>query len=446
MKVNYFYNRIRHSSVYFSLLLALTQSLTAVFFLCIDFYFSKGLSVEEFGVWKKLIFIINLLIPILSFGIPEGYKFYLAKGDEAKYLLSKTTTFYLLITLFLFICAFFINLASYLNLIQLNDYHILSFLVPIAYFAFVLNKTLRYSYINYSKISTHTRITLISFCVSSTLLVLTWVYFSSIKYFYLYIGLLLYIALYAIPVFSLIKNINQEVFFKKLDKEYISNILKQGIPLYLATFIGVLTLNLDLMIVNALESITVFAIFSVGALEVPIFAMLSAAFSQRIYPELVRLISNNKKEEAKKLWIKTTIQITYFTYPLIILLMYFAEDIIFTIYSPKYFDAVFLFKTYLLVGVFRNNYYGALITASGNTKYITFYATIMLITNAIVSYFLYYSLGVKGVVFGTLIATFTIQFLQLRHEEIVLLYVREVLFNYKISLLLTVIILTYLLT
>lgn len=447
MKVVKLYNKLINTSVYYSLLLALTQSITALFLLFIDFYFSKGLTVHEFGVWKKLIFYINFLIPIISLGIPEGYKYYLAKNKkENNPLLSKTISLYFLITLVLILLTLFINTADYFGLINLHDYYIVSFLIPLAYLSVTLNRTLRYYYINYSRIITHTRVTLAGFAISSTILGLSWLFFEEIKSFYLYIGVTLYILLFFTPVISLISKLKHKIVFNKPDKDYIYKVLKQGIPLYLATFIGTLTLNLDYLIVNYFEDTTTFAVFSVGALEVPIFAMLSAAFSQRVYPELVRLISDDKKEDAKKLWIKTTIQVSYFTYPLIILLMFFAETIIFAIYSPKYYDAVFLFKTYLLVAIFRNNYYGALITASGKTKYITFYALIMLAANLIASCFLYYFLGIKGVVFGTLIATITIQFLQLRHENLVLSYIQDVLLNYRILFLIILIILTYLMT
>ena len=87
------YNRFKNSSVYLSFLLAFTQSIIALIFIGIDFFFSKGLSVKDFGIWKQLMFILNLIIPILSFGIAEGYKYYLAK--EGKKIQTFANTFYL---------------------------------------------------------------------------------------------------------------------------------------------------------------------------------------------------------------------------------------------------------------------------------------------------------------------------------------------------------------
>lgn len=444
MNIVSLYNKFSKSTVYQSFLLAFTQSIVALFFIWIDFFFSKGLSVEDFGIWKRLMFITNLTIPILSFGIAEGYKYYLAKEGKKQQMFANTFSFYFFITLVFLGVVLIANLVGYFGWVDLKEYYLLSFLLPVAYFVFVINKTLRYAYINDAKIALHSKITLIGFAFTGIALLLSYLYFKELAPHYLYIGISLYILIYLVPIYALIKKGKYIITNKWINKEYIVKVLKQGLPLYLAVFIGTLTLNTGMLIVNTFEDIETFAIFSVGALEIPVFAMLSAAFSQKIYPELVRLVSNGEKEKAKKIWMKTTIQVSYITYPLIILLMFFAKDIIFLIYSPKYEESVFLFKTYLLIGVFRNNYYGALITAAGKTKYITFYAIAMLVVNVVCSLVLYHFYGISGIVFGTLISTIIIAFFQLNHEKLLKKYFVDFLLDFKIIIMITLIILIYL--
>ncbi|MDR2206793.1 MAG: oligosaccharide flippase family protein [Flavobacteriaceae bacterium] len=443
MSIAALYKKYSKTTVYQSFLLALTQSIVALFFIGIDFFFSKGLSIEDFGIWKRLIFVVNLAIPILSFGIAEGYKYYLAKEGKRNQMFANTFSFYLLIAGIYFAVVLAANLIGYFGWVDLKEYYLLSFLLPVAYFAFVINKTLRYAYINDSKVETHTKITLIAFAITSAILLLFYFNFKSLISYYLYIGIILYILIYLLPIFSLIKKEKFILTNRWINKDFFVKVLKQGLPLYLATFIGALTLNTGMLIVNTFEDTQTFAIFSVGALEIPVFAMLSTAFSQKIYPDLVKWMSGGEKEKAKKLWMKTTIQISYITYPLIILLMFFAKDIIYLIYSPKYEESVFLFKTYLLIGIFRNNYYGALITAAGQTKYITYYALMMLGLNAVLSLGLYYFWEISGVVFGTLFATITMQLLQLNHEKLLKAYLYNFLLNFKIFVLIVLILLIY---
>jgi O-antigen/teichoic acid export membrane protein len=437
------YNRFINSSVYLSFLLAFTQSIIALIFIGIDFFFSKGLSVKDFGIWKQLMFILNLIIPILSFGIAEGYKYYLAKDGKKIQTFANTFYLYFIISVLFFAVVVVVNVLGFFGFLQLKEYYFLSFLFPIAYFAFVINKTLRYAYINDAKIPLHSKITTIGFAFTSVLLLASYLYFNRLIVYHLYIGICLYIVTFIAPVFPLISKGRYILTNRWFTKEFCIKVLKQGLPIYVATFIGTFTLNTGMLIVNTFENLETFAIFSVGSLEVPIFAMLSAAFSQKIYPELVKLVSNGEKEKAKQIWMKTTIQVSYITYPLIIILMFFAKDIIYLIYSPKYDDAVFLFKTYLLIGIFRNNYYGAIITASGQAKYITFYALCMLVGNAVLSLLLYYFFGVSGVVFGTLIATIIIALLQLYHENLLKIYFQSFLLDIKIVLLIIIILVIY---
>lgn len=437
------YNRFKNSSVYLSFLLAFTQSIIALIFIGIDFFFSKGLSVKDFGIWKQLMFVVNLIIPILSFGIAEGYKYYLAKDGKKIQTFANTFYLYFIIAVLFFVVVLIANGLAFFGFLQLKEYYFLSFLFPIAYFAFVINKTLRYAYINDAKIRLHSKITTIGFAFTSVLLLASYLYFNRLIAYHLYIGVCLYIVTFIAPVFFLINKGRYIITNRWFTKEFCIKVLKQGLPIYVATFIGTFTLNTGMLIVNTFENLETFAIFSVGSLEVPLFAMLSAAFSQKIYPELVRLVSSGEKEKAKKLWMKTTLQVSYITYPLIILLMFFAKDIIYLVYSPKYEASVFLFKTYLLIGIFRNNYYGAIITASGQAKYITFYALCMLVGNALLSLLLHYFFGVSGVVFGTLIAVAIVQLFQLKHEKLINPFFYFFLMNYKIIILLIIILYLY---
>jgi O-antigen/teichoic acid export membrane protein len=195
--------------------------------------------------------------------------------------------------------------------------------------------------------------------------------------------------------------------------------------------------------VQFFEDTKTFAIFSVGAIEIPIFAMLSASFSQKIYPDLVKLISNEKNDEAKKLWINTTIKVSYITYPMIAILMFFSKEIIFLIYKQDYSQSIPLFKTFLLIGLFRNNYYGALITASGKSTIIFKYSIFTLLLNSILSLVFYYFFGIKGIIYGNLIATLAINYLQLRSEKLIHLYLNEFILNPKIIILISLIICIY---
>ena len=214
-------------------------------------------------------------------------------------------------------------------------------------------------------------------------------------------------------------------------------------PLYLATFAGLLSNYLDKLIVNVSSDEVTFAIFAVGAFEIPIFAMLSAAFSQQIFPKMVRLVEEDDEDQAKSLWMETTKKVSLITYPIILVVMIFAEQIIFFIYNENYTASVILFKTYLLVALFRNNSYGILLSAKGETKTITKISLMVLLFNLMSSLTLFYFFGLKGIVFGTLIATFLMWLTYLQKEKLIKTYLRVIVGNKILLFLMILILITY---
>jgi len=435
--------KYKNSNIIQSFYLSITQGFVALFLLIIDYFFAKHLSLEEFGRWKHLIFVLNLVIPIFSLGIAEGYKYFLAKENRKHEMFSKVLTIYLYITLVMLFIAIFLNFLQLLAIIDLGDYFLLSLFIPLVYFSFSINKILRYAYINERNINNHTRVTLISYLFFSIFLFLSIYYLKIIPIKFIYIGMFLYMGIFLAPIWFLLKRGDLYLQLMKPDKNYLKKVIQQGVPLYIATFIGTLSVNIGLFIVNLYGDKESFAIFAAGSIEIPIFAMLSASFSQRIYPELVRLVNIGNTGDAKKLWIKTTKQVSFITYPIIILMMIFAKTIILGVYDAKYINSIILFKTYLIIGIIRNNYYGAILTAQGKARYITLYSFFMLISNFIISIICYNFFGALGLVIGNLFSTFIINWLQLRHENMAFDYLTQVILDWKLLSMILLILIFY---
>lgn len=426
-----------------SILVIISQASIAGRLLLIDSVFSKKLSLSEFGTWKEMFIFLNILITILALGMAEGFKYFIAKEKKVSGYFSNLLVFLLTIATLSFLVIGVINVLHFFEFINIKAYYLTSLLFPLAFLTFTLNLSLRYVYINENKIDLHTKIVLY-FIPVSILMLLGFYFFSAIfNDYYLYFGLITYSVVFGLPLLFLIKKLKLEIKLKPVDKVFVKNMLHQGIPLYLATFVGLLCFNIDKIIVSYFETKEVFAVFAAGAVEIPIFAMFSAAFSNNDYPKLVANIQSNNREEAKNIWLKTTRNVSYFMFPMILVMMIFAKEIIAIIYSKHYTESVFYFQTYLLLGLFRNNYYSGLIAASGNAKKVIQYSIVLLVLNLLFSISLYETIGLKGIVFGTLISTMIFSVLQLQHEKILKRYIIEIIGNKVIFALITLIIVAY---
>ena len=426
-----------------SLHLAISQSFIALLFILTDFIFSKQLTVAEFGVWKEIFFFFNLGIPLLAFGLPEGYKYFIAKEKNISFYFNNLLFALIAIALLLLLVLGILNILHLLNFINLGNYYGYSLLFPLPLLAFLLNKSLRYSYINFNEAEKLTKLSLYG-AIGSLILIVSGIFLlNEHNDILILIAILIYFGIFFFPTLMYFKNFPSPSIRLTFNKEALKKMMVYGLPLYLATFAGLLSNYLDKLIVNVSSDETTFAIFAVGAFEIPIFAMLSAAFSQQIFPKMVRHIDEGQENRAKNLWIETTKKVSLITYPIILIIMFFSEEIIFLVYNENYEASVILFKTYLLVALFRNNSYGILLTAKGETKVVTKIAIVVLLLNLVISICLFYFYGLRGVVFGTLISAFIFISLVLYKENMVLGYINQVLLSKKIAPLVFLILIVY---
>ncbi|RMA58949.1 lipopolysaccharide biosynthesis protein [Ulvibacter antarcticus] len=436
-------NRYGVGGIKKSLHLAISQSFVAVLFILIDYVFSKQLSIYEFGAWKEIFFLFNLGIPLVAFGLPEGYKYFIAKDSRFEYFFNNVLTILLIISVGIFMIIGLTNIMHFSGLINLKQYYLYSLLFPLPLVGFLLNKTLRYTYINLDQAEKLTKLSAYG-AIGSVIVILIGAYFvSQSKSLVILVAILIYFSIFFIPsIFYLIALPGIKLKFG-MNKIAARQMLVYGFPLYLATFAGILSNYLDKLIVNVTSDEATFAIFAVGAFEIPIFAMLSAAFSQQIFPKMVRYVEDGQEDKAKDIWIDTTRKVSLITYPIILVVMFFAEEIIFLIYNKNYAASVILFKTYLLVALFRNNSYGILLTAKGETKIITKVSLLILTLNLIVSLTLYYFFDLIGIVFGTLISTFCMWFFYLYRESLFKAYFKAVILNKALLVFTILIIILY---
>lgn len=426
------------------LYIALSQSFVAVLFIAIDFIFSKQLTISEFGIWKEVFFYMNLGIPLLAFGLPEGYKYFIAKEGNERGYFKNATSFLLVVTIGLLLVLGLLNLLHYFNLLNLGVYYGFSLLFPLPLFAFLWNKTLRFTYINLGKEERLLVFSLVSFALSMFVIAGGYV---AVTYYggnILQWAILLYVSIFLIPAVLYVSGLGFSIFQITWSKTKVREMIYYGFPLYLASFIGVFSNNIDKLIVNINDTEATFAIFAAGAFEIPIFAMVSAAFAQQSFPKIIQFVSAGNETAAKELWMQISKKVSLITYPMILAAMFFAEELIFFVYSDAYQESVILFKTYLLIGLFRNNSYGVLIAAKENTRLVTKITLFLLGVNLVISLLLYYYFGLLGIVLGTLFTNCCMWLVYTVKENFWSLYGRIFLKNKIIMILIVLIIATYL--
>lgn len=430
---------LRKSS--FNVLIA--QTVFVFLFLIADVIFARVFSKADFGIWKQLVLIVNLGIPIFSLGFPEGFKYYIALEPERKqYHTSAVFSILITSTALLLILAIFFgkDITEYFfkNSIVGNTV----FFIPFIFLVFILNKIFRYIMINNNRTQSLLLGSFLALFFGLIIIISTAIIYNHQPSLYLFSAAFFIFVIYLVSFVNLFSKLKFKLNFR-LSKKQALQYLKYGFPLYLASFIGIIIVNVDKAIVNAKDTLEAFAVYSVGAIEIPVFGMISASVSQAYFPKMVASMSQGDKSAAQKIWLNTTVKISYITYPLIILFMLLSPLIIKTFFGEKYAGAIPIFKTYLLVALWRNNYYGSLISASGKSGWITFYSILTLIINIVSALLLYKYFGMLGVAYCCFLATSVTAILYLIHENLLRNFVKEVLGNIYILIMIVIIFIAY---
>ncbi len=409
-----------------------SSAAVAVIFLTCDLVFTRKFSQEDFGTWRQLMLLVTLGSTLISLGMPEGYRYFLSYDSTSSFrhaISLIVTTFAIALVLQSFLALGGMNLiAKGFNNESLNYF---LYPLPVIFIIVTLSRAIRYLMINNKHTKNLYRYSIYCVIISFMLIAFTWPLYDrlSAQHFWWWMsGLvtMIYLVLFLPYIFAFL---NQKTLVSWKEAFKINPYLKIGFPIYIATFVGVITLNLDKGIVSAFTDPVVFAIYSIGAIELPIIGMIGASVMQKIFPDLVAFYSKGSATEAKDMWLRTTLKSTRITIPIILLMMLISRPFIELLFTQKYAAAVPIFQTYLLVGLWRNTQYGALIIASGKTKWTFYYSVAGLAFNIAASVLLFYFYGVIGIAWGGFLSVTFLSLIQLRHEGLLKAWASKILLN-----------------
>jgi len=177
--------------------------------------------------------------------------------------------------------------------------------------------------------------------------------------------------------------------------------LSYCLPLGLSSIIGMLSIQLDKFMISGFFSPAQFAVFSVGAMELPLIGILSNSVNSILLPHL----SSGNPAEMGVLYSGAVRKNALIVFPVTMLFYLFAKPLMVFLYGAVYADAAIYFKIYLLALPLRIATYGILFQAFGKTRVIMLNSVFVLIANLMLNYLLIMKLGMRGAALATVIVT-----------------------------------------
>lgn len=177
--------------------------------------------------------------------------------------------------------------------------------------------------------------------------------------------------------------------------------LGYAIPLGLASIIGMLSMQLDKFMISGFFTPEQFAVFSIGAMELPLVGILANSVNSVLLPHL----SSSDPRAMSELYCGAVRKNALIIFPLTALAFIFAKPIMIFLYGQIYAEAAVYFRIYLLILPLRIATYGILFQAFGKTKLIMVISIVTLLGNTVLNFFMIRAWGMQGAAYATVTVT-----------------------------------------
>lgn len=166
-------------------------------------------------------------------------------------------------------------------------------------------------------------------------------------------------------------------------------------PMLAASLVAVLSRQFDKLIISMFFDPEDYAVYSCGAVEVPLIGILSSSIAAAIMPNMVSAWEKGDKAGALALWMEAVRKTSLVVYPAFAICAVSAADLMVLLFTQAYRAAAWPFLVYLLDLPVRVAVYGAVLRSAGKTRPIAVSAALGLAMNAVVGIALVY-LGRKA--------------------------------------------------
>ncbi len=381
---------------------------------------SRYLMVEQYGFYRQFIISDQIIISIFALGLPASTMYFLSSKNKDKYLPNVYVVLAVVSILPLFLSGIISNIfdINFKTDFFSNNIMLLAFI----YSASIFVNSSENMIIAMKK----TKYMPIYVTIPSTFWLLgilfSW-YFKKDLIFILIISLIRYLIYLIITIFF----ISQRFNFRNINFEKMKEVFLFGIPVGVSSMIGLISTNIDKLVIGNFYDIETFAIFSNGAYEIPFLTIISGSLFSVVIPSLKELFESNKTKEINLLWNKAGTAMITIIIPLASTCILFAETIVLFLFSEKYIASIpyfMLYQTKLFARIFL---YGSFFIAAGKSKLYMYNAIFSMSLNFILDIILVQVIGPIGAVIATVISVFVLVMLQiLQISKILSMSIKEV--------------------
>ncbi len=368
-------------------------------------------SLNEYGTYSQMMMAVSLATSLIMLGLPNSINYFLGKAKSDEERSSFLSVYYTLSTMLSILVGVVLVAITPLLEIYFKNELISTFWYFMATYPWtrVIMSGTENLLIAYNKSNM-----LMAFKVANSISLLAIILIIQLiggtftQYIILFLGVE---AAFTLWTYFIAKS-NAKKLRISLDKELIKTIFKFSLPIGFASMVGTINIELDKLVITSVFSTEDLAIYTNASKELPI-SIIATSITAVLLPQVVKLMNNDKKEEAVNLWKSaTTISFAIISF-IAVACFVFAPEVIEVMYSAKYLPGVSVFRVYCILLFCRCTYFGMMLNATGKTKFILYCSIGTLALNFSLNYLFYRLMGFIGPAVATLMATTLMKILQL---------------------------------
>jgi len=368
----------------------------------IGFVLARLLTQADFGTYRQLYMIYILMSSIFMIGLPQSVFYFLPKADEEKkkHIITQTVDVFSILGI---ICA----LLLYLSRNQLaNMFHnplLNKALIIYAFYPFFMFLSQMYYTIMISMQQPRKAAIFVIFSLLCDISIILMAAFWTRELKWIISGMVLSVMLQWIYArFSLSKWLVRGRLIN-IEKDLFREQLKYSLPIGIAAIVGVVSSQIDKLVISHYFKPAVFAVFSVGAAELPFIGIITNSINSVILPAMS---AKEDKEGVLALYKSAVRKNAQILLPICMFCLLFAVPLIRLLYSSKYLASVTFFRIYLLTMPLRIATYGIIFQVFNRTKYIFILAIITLLSSITLNYLFIKQLGIRGPAIATVVSVY----------------------------------------
>ena len=361
---------MKHSLTIKTGIIALSNVLRMAGLLAINAILARTLTKDAYGTYQQVWLVYATIFPIFMLGIPASLYYFLQHSDERERGSIMINSFLLLLFSGLVMMVFVALGAGGIARLFGNDGLALPLRIFSAYSLFTVSTLWAEPF--YISTNRH-RVVLFVTAASTLGFVISVVPLAAS-------GRPLSLVFFAIVCYSALRfgglitmlGGDRSLTVRSPDRSLAGKQLAYSVPVNASEIIGSVSKNIDKVVVSRFFSPSSYAIYSNGAMEIPISGLLVGSIASVIWPSLSRMHQEKRTGDLLSVWLNTTDKTAFIVMPLFFFFLLYAPDLIVTLFSQKYLASTSPFRVYMLILPLRIAQYGVLLLSMGATKAVLF--------------------------------------------------------------------------